>query len=184
MTETENSNDMQLVERCRLGDERAFEILYARYRLPLFSYLHKLLVGNPSLVDDIFQQVWIKANRNWDKYSDQQKLLAWLCRIAHNAVMDHYRKSRRMPMVEMTEQMDFANDSDTGHSIDQKAFDDALEAAIADLSEDQREVVELRRQGVSFKEIAERQQTNLNTALCRMHYAISNLRNKLKDFMD
>jgi RNA polymerase sigma-70 factor (ECF subfamily) len=184
MTETENSNDMQLVERCRLGDERAFEILYARYRLPLFSYLHKLLVGDPSLVDDIFQQVWIKANRNWDKYSDQQKLLAWLCRIAHNAVMDHYRKSRRMPMVEMTEQMDFTNDSDTGSSLDQQAFDDALEAAIAELSEDQREVVELRRKGVSFKEIAEKQQTNLNTALCRMHYAINNLRNKLKNFMD
>ena len=184
MIEQEIDNDMQLVERCRLGDERAFETLYTRYRLPLFSYLHKLLVGDPSLVDDIFQQVWIKANRNWDKYSDQQKLLAWLCRIAHNAVMDHYRKSRRMPMVEMTEQMDFANDSDTGHSIDQKAFDDALEAAIAELSEDQREVVELRRKGVSFKEIAEKQQTNLNTALCRMHYAISNLRNKLKDFMD
>jgi RNA polymerase sigma-70 factor (ECF subfamily) len=184
MTETENSNDMQLVERCRLGDERAFEILYARYRLPLFSYLHKRLVGDPSLVDDIFQQVWIKANRNWDKYSDQQKLLAWLCRIAHNAVMDHYRKSRRMPMVEMTEQMDFTNDSDTGSSLDQQAFDDALEAAIAELSEDQREVVELRRKGVSFKEIAEKQQTNLNTALCRMHYAINNLRNKLKNFMD
>ena len=184
MTETENSSDMQLVERCRLGDERAFEILYARYRLPLFSYLHKLLVGDPSLVDDIFQQVWIKANRNWDKYSDQQKLLAWLCRIAHNAVMDHYRKSRRMPMVEMTEQMDFTNDSDTGSSLDQQAFDDALEAAIAELSEDQREVVELRRKGVSFKEIAEKQQTNLNTALCRMHYAINNLRNKLKNFMD
>ncbi len=184
MTETENSNDMQLVERCRLGDERAFEILYARYRLPLFSYLHKLLVGDPSLVDDIFQQVWIKANRNWDKYSDQQKLLAWFCRIAHNAVMDHYRKSRRMPMVEMTEQMDFTNDSDTGSSLDQQAFDDALEAAIAELSEDQREVVELRRKGVSFKEIAEKQQTNLNTALCRMHYAINNLRNKLKNFMD
>ena len=74
MTEPENSNDMQLVERCRLGDERAFEQLYARYRLPLFSYLHKLLQGEPSMVDDIFQQVWIKANRNWDKYSDQQKL--------------------------------------------------------------------------------------------------------------
>ena len=64
MTEPEKNDDMQLVERCRLGDERAFETLYARYRLPLFSYLHKLLAGNPSLVDDIFQQVWIKANRN------------------------------------------------------------------------------------------------------------------------
>ena len=89
-----------------------------------------------------------------------------------------------MPTVEMTEQMDFAHDSDTERSLDRKAFDDALEVAIAELSEDQREVVELRRQGVSFKEIAEKQQTNLNTALCRMHYAINNLRNKLKDFMD
>ena len=184
MTETENSNDMQLVERCRLGDERAFEILYARYRLPLFSYLHKLLVGNPSLVDDIFQQVWIKANRNWDKYSDQQRLLAWLCRIAHNAVMDHYRKSRRMPTVELTEATDFASDSATEKTVDQTAFDDALEKAIEELSDEQREVVELRRNGVSFKEIAERQQTSLNTALCRMHYAINNLRNKLKDFME
>ncbi|MBR4370629.1 MAG: hypothetical protein IKS92_06245, partial [Victivallales bacterium] len=69
-------------------------------------------------------------------------------------------------------------------AVDQAAFDDALEKAIEELSDEQREVVELRRKGVSFKEIAEKQQTNLNTALCRMHYAISNLRNKLKDFMD
>ena len=184
MTETENSNDMQLVERCRLGDERAFEILYARYRLPLFSYLHKLLVGNPSLVDDIFQQVWIKANRNWDKYSDQQKLLAWLCRIAHNAVMDYYRKNRRMPTVELTEAADFANETAVDEECDRAAFENALEKAIEELSVEQREVVEFRRKGMSFKEIADRQKTNLNTALCRMHYAISNLRTKLRDFME
>ena len=168
MTEPENSNDMQLVERCRLGDERAFEQLYARYRLPLFSYLHKLLQGEPSMVDDIFQQVWIKANRNWDKYSDQQKLLAWLCRIAHNAVMDHYRRNRRMPTVELTETADFTNDTSTEETVDQEAFDNALEKAIEELSDEQREVVELRRKGMSFKDIAEKQKTNLNTALCRI----------------
>ena len=184
MTETENSNDMQLVERCRLGDERAFEQLYARYRLPLFSYLHKLLQGEPSMVDDIFQQVWIKANRNWDKYSDQQRLLAWLCRIAHNAVMDHYRRNRRMPTVELTETTDFVNETSTEETVDREAFDDALESAIMELSDEQREVVELRRKGMSFKDIAEKQKTNLNTALCRMHYAVNNLRSKLKVFMD
>jgi RNA polymerase sigma-70 factor (ECF subfamily) len=184
MTEPETSNDMQLVERCRLGDERAFEQLYARYRLPLFSYLHKLLQGEPSMVDDIFQQVWIKANRNWDKYSDQQKLLAWLCRIAHNAVMDHYRRNRRMPTVELTETADFTNDTSTEETVDQEAFDNALEKAIEELSDEQREVVELRRKGMSFKDIAEKQKTNLNTALCRMHYAVNNLRSKLRDFIN
>ena len=184
MTEPEKSNDMQLVERCRLGDERAFEQLYARYRLPLFSYLHKLMPGDPSMVDDIFQQVWIKANRNWDKYSDQQKLLAWLCRIAHNAVMDHYRRNRRMPTVELTETDDFANDSDAGEMTDRAAFNDALEQAIMELSDEQREVVELRRNGMSFKEIADKQKTNLNTALCRMHYAVNNLRSKLRNFIN
>ena len=184
MTEQVNISDIQLIERCRSGDERAFDLLYARYRLPLFSYLHKLLEGNKSLVDDIFQQVWIKANRNWDKYSDQQKLLAWLCRIAHNAVMDHYRRNRRMPTVELSDTDGFSEyePADEGH--DRVLFENALEDAIQGLSEEQREVVEMRRNGMSFKDIAEKQKTNLNTALCRMHYAINNLRAKLKDFME
>ena len=66
----------------------------------------------------------------------------------------------------------------------QGAFEEALEEAIEGLSNEQREVVELRRKGLSFKEIADKQKTNLNTALCRMHYAVNNLRNKLKDFIE
>ena len=184
MTELATNDDMQLIERCRSGDERAFETLYMRYKLPLFAYLHKLLAGEPSLVDDIFQQVWIKANRNWDKYSDQQKLLAWLCRIAHNMVMDHYRRNRHMPMVELAEEDGFSNELSLDEAHDQGAFEEALEEAIQGLSNEQREVVELRRKGFSFKEIADKQKTNLNTALCRMHYAVNNLRNKLKDFIE
>lgn len=184
MTEQNNISDIELIERCRSGDERAFEILYARYRLPLFSYLHKLLAGERSLVDDIFQQVWIKANRNWDKYSDRQKLLAWLCRIAHNAVMDHYRRNRRMQTVELMETDGFSEYEAADESHDREIFENALEEAIEGLSEEQREVVEMRRNGMSFKEIADKQKTNLNTALCRMHYAINNLRNKLKDLIE
>ncbi len=89
-----------------------------------------------------------------------------------------------MPMVELTETDDFANDSDAGEMTDRAAFNDALEQAIMELSDEQREVVELRRNGMSFKEIADKQKTNLNTALCRMHYAVNNLRSKLRDFIN
>ncbi len=89
-----------------------------------------------------------------------------------------------MPTVELTETDDFANDSEAGEMTDRAAFNDALEKAITELSDEQREVVELRRNGMSFKEIAERQKTNLNTALCRMHYAVNNLRSKLRDFIN
>lgn len=89
-----------------------------------------------------------------------------------------------MPMVELTETDDFANDSDAGEMTDRAAFNDALEQAIMELSDEQREVVELRRNGMSFKEIADKQQTNLNTALCRMHYAVNNLRSKLRNFIN
>ena len=184
MTKPENISDIQLIEQCRSGDERAFDLLYARYRLPLFSYLHKLLPDDKSLVDDLFQQVWIKASRNWDKYSDQQKLLAWLCRIAHNAVMDHYRRSKKMQTVELSDADGFSEYEQADDHHDRVLLENALEDAIQELSDEQREVVEMRRNGMSFKDIAEKQKTNLNTALCRMHYAINNLRAKLKDFVD
>ena len=73
-------------------------MLYQRYRLPLYSYIHKLMPTESSQVDDIFQQVWVKAVSNWSRYTDQQKLLAWLCRIAHNLVMDYYRSRSRAPI--------------------------------------------------------------------------------------
>ena len=89
-----------------------------------------------------------------------------------------------MPTVELTETDDFANDLDAGEMTDRAAFNDALEQAIMELSDEQREVVELRRNGMSFKEIADKQKTNLNTALCRMHYAVNNLRSKLRNFIN
>ena len=89
-----------------------------------------------------------------------------------------------MPTVELMETADFTNDTSTEETVDQEAFDNALEKAIEELSDEQREVVELRRKGMSFKDIAEKQKTNLNTALCRMHYAVNNLRSKLRDFIN
>ena len=89
MDALENISDSELIARARQRDESAFNVLYARYRLQLFSYLNKLLPGDHQMVDDLFQQVWLKVVTNWERYDDQQKFLAWLCRIGHNLVMDH-----------------------------------------------------------------------------------------------
>jgi len=175
-------SDNELVERCRVGDEDAFNELYGRYRLPLFSYLHRLLPGKKALVDDFFQQVWIKAVRNWKRYTDQQLLLAWLCRIAHNLVMDHYRSNSNKEMVEINENL-VADTFNPEEILNQQKLDEALQNAIESLPSEQKEIVTLRIQGISFKEIAEQKQISLNTALGRMHYAIRNLRKIMAEYL-
>ncbi|NMA48102.1 MAG: sigma-70 family RNA polymerase sigma factor [Lentisphaerae bacterium] len=182
MSNLDELSDMDLITRSRAGDDDAFAVLYQRYRLPLYSYIHKLMPTETSQVDDIFQQVWLKAVSSWSRYRDQQKLLAWLCRIAHNLVMDHYRSQARAPMTELSETL--ASEAPPVHDeMDREAFDEALESATARLSVEQREVLLLRKRGVSFKEIAEIQKTNLNTVLGRMHYAIKNLRGMLAEYL-
>lgn len=175
-------NDIDLVIKSREGDEDAFAVLYQRYRLPLYSYIHKLMPTDSSQVDDIFQQTWVKAVRNWSRYRDQQKLLAWLCRIAHNLVMDFYRSRSRAPMTELSETL-AAESRPVYEDMDREAFDEALAAATERLSTEQREVLMLRKRGVSFKEIAAMQKTNINTVLGRMHYAVRNLRTMLADYL-
>lgn len=175
-------NDKILVDRCRDGDDAAFTELYNRYRLQLFSYLHRLLPSDKSLVDDLFQQVWIKAVRNWHRYTDQQLLLAWLCRIAHNLVMDHYRSNAGKESIEIDENL-IADTFNPEEALNQQKLDDALKDAIAQLPLEQREIVLLRIEGISFKEIAEQKQISINTALGRMRYAVLGLRKLLAEHL-
>lgn len=175
-------SDLELINTCLQGSESAFNVIYDRYRLPLFSYLHKLLPGNNDLVNDLAQQTWIKAYRNFDRYDDRQKLLAWLCRIAHNLAMDHFRKESNMPTGELSPILasDLPGPED---GIRQDETNAALADAIAALPPEQREIIQLRAKGISFKDIAETKGINLNTALSRMHYAVTFLRKKLDDFI-
>lgn len=177
----EEQTDEELLERCKNSDEGAFTALYRRYRLQLFSYLHKLLPGNNPMVDDFFQQTWGKAAKNIRLYNHQQKFLAWLCRIAHNLVMDHFRKIKDTTYVELDEQH-VGESPAIEQMIDDQELYDALENAILTLVPEQRDVLEMRRKGMSFKEIAEAQKSNINTVLGRMHYAIGKLKELLSNY--
>ena len=97
--------DVELIRRCQAGDDSAFNVLYSRYRLQLYSYLNKLLPNDKSHIDDFFQQTWIKAFNNFGRYNDQQRFLAWICRIAHNQVMDFFRRQKGTVMVELDDHL-------------------------------------------------------------------------------
>jgi len=182
MGNVENIEDGELIRRFRAKDELAFNALYERYRLPLFGYIHKLLPNTcNATIDDYFQQVWIKVVAGIDGYNDNQKFFAWMCRIAHNLIVDAYRRNAGRRYVEIVDNIQ--GDYRVGQleeRLEKEKMLDLVEQCISTLPDKQREVVECRRKGLSFKEIAERQNASLNTVLGRMHYAVAKIREILK----
>ena len=183
---TEQMADGELIRLYLSGDAGAFEVLYERYRKPLYAFLNRLL-ENSTVVDDLFQQTWLKAIRNFPSYENKQKFFAWLSMIAHNLAMDHFRQQKRaaeQPLEDGILNSRCSEGSEAWSQMNEEEFEGAFERAIRELPHEQKEVVILRRNGLSFKEIAEIQKCPLNTALGRMNYALKSLRNSLRAWRD
>lgn len=179
---TENRlDDDELIKQWRQGDEKAFEDLYNRWRRPLYSYLNKMVPGQSSLVDDLYQKTWIKIINKVPKYKEQSKFASWLFRIAHNTAIDYFRRESKMNSVELNEEITGAEKA-PWEDEEKELLHRKLEECIQYLSDEQREVVLLRQKGISFKEIAEIQGDGLNTVLGRMHYAVKKLRKMLMEW--
>lgn len=176
-----SATDGQLIERCREGDNSAFDTLYERYRLQLFSYLNRLLPGQTAVVDDLYQETWIKILNNFEGYAHKERFLSWAFRIAHNVAIDHIRRSSRRESVLIDENIP-APEQAPWEAMDREVLKQVVAEAIEELSGDQREVVLMRQRGIPFKEIAEIQQVSINTVLGRMHYAVKRLQNRLGEF--
>jgi RNA polymerase sigma-70 factor (ECF subfamily) len=179
----ESAKDLRLIRRCQKGDQQAFEELYGRYRLHLYSYLGKLVSGDTHLVDDLFQQTWIRVLDSLPRYEHRQKFISWLFRIAHNLVIDHVRRYAKRELVEVDERLPDENQEDAWAGMDRETLLAAVAKATSELSPEQQEVLALRQQGVPFREIAEIQQASINTVLGRMHYAVKHLRRILSDYV-
>ncbi|MBT3286459.1 MAG: sigma-70 family RNA polymerase sigma factor [Victivallales bacterium] len=179
----ESTNDLKLIRRCQAGDQDAFEGLYGRYRLQLYSYLGKMLSGNSHLVDDLFQQTWIRVLDNLGRYEHRQRFISWLFRIAHNLVVDHVRRHARREMVEVDDRLADESVGEAWEDMDRETLLRAVAKGAETLSPEQQEVLALRQQGVPFREIAEIQDASINTVLGRMHYAVKRLRRMLCDYV-
>ncbi len=181
--------DNELVSKFVSGDGNSLEQLINRYRKQVYTYIF-LLVKKQHLAEDIFQDTFIKVIKSLDegKYQDNGKFLAWVLRIAHNLVIDYYRKEKQL---NSTSREDFGMDILNSQRyavqpaedimIDRQIRKDIREL-VDSLPIEQKEVLILRQYcELSFKEIAEHTNVSINTALGRMRYALINLRRMVKE---
>lgn len=171
-------DDMMLIKSYIAGNERAFEMLYRRYRNQLYGYLYNLLSGNNAECEEIFEETWIKVINKLPAYKDQGKFSAWLFRVARNIFIDRMRRNKHCTVALESGELPEIPDWSRSPEKDLETHDTVriIEDALAELPEDQREVFLLRQQSVSFKDIASIQECSVNTVLGRMHYALRNLR--------
>ncbi len=180
--------DSLLIQRYISGDERALEALIDKHNQRLSSFIYSK-VGNRSITEDIFQDTFIKVIKTLRRgaYNEEGKFLPWIMRIAHNLIIDHFRKSSRMPMFEGADSYNIfslmGDDKlDAERQIIKDQIDSDLGILIEELPSDQKEVLVMRiYRDMSFKEISENTGVSINTALGRMRYALINLRKIIEE---
>lgn len=175
--------DAVLVTNYIGGDENALAILIKRHQSKLYGFIYSK-VSDRDISDDIFQDTFIKVIKTLksNSYNEEGKFLPWVMRIAHNLIVDHFRKNKKMPMTRETEEFSiFSIMTDNSLNVEGQIIteqvENDLQRLILELPEDQREVLHMRiYQDLSFKEIADMTGVSINTALGRMRYALMNLR--------
>ncbi len=181
---TQQVSDQELICRYLSGDENSLEILINRHQNRVFAYI-LMVVKDKHLADDIFQDAFIKVINTLRSgaYKEEGKFIQWVMRISHNLIIDHFRKSKRIPVLDnKSDEFDiFDTISLTEDSIEDRLIIDQIHEDVRKLIEylppEQKEVLVMRHYAdMSFKDIAEQTDVSINTALGRMRYALINLR--------
>lgn len=183
-----STKDADLIVSYIQGNEHAFEILLTRYKQRVYSFIFSKVM-NRDITEDVFQDTFIKVIQTIKKgkYNEEGKFLPWVLRIAHNLVIDHFRKNKRFPKFENRDDYDiFSHISEPEKDIESLIIDKQIESVlsdlIAELPQDQADVLLMRLyKGMNFKDIAELTNVSINTALGRMRYALINIRKMVVD---
>jgi RNA polymerase sigma-70 factor (ECF subfamily) len=179
-------SDSQLVSLYQIGNEEAFEMLLQRHKSRIYTAIY-LIVRDRYQAEDLLQDTFIKAINTIKsgRYNEEGKFLPWICRIAHNLAIDHFRRSKRYPEITLEDgsrvldSMQFAEESyETKQTM--RETRSRMRDLIKELPEEQKQVLIMRHYlQMSFQEIADRTGVSINTALGRMRYALINLRKKM-----
>ncbi len=181
-------NDRELISKYLGGDEASLETLIHRHKNKVYAYI-LMVVKDKDEADDIFQDAFIKVVNTIRSgaYKEEGKFIQWVMRIAHNLIIDFFRKSKRMPTLETGEDFDiFDTISFTDPSVEERLVMEQIYQDVRKLIEflppEQKQVLMMRHYSeMSFKDIAEQTDVSINTALGRMRYALINLRKLIAD---
>jgi RNA polymerase sigma-70 factor (ECF subfamily) len=184
-----NLNDYDLIKQYLGGHSPSLEILINRHKSKVYSYI-LMIVKNRELAEDIFQDTFIKVIKslNSGTYKEEGRFVSWVMRIAHNLVIDFYRKDKHLKIVsdDNTDVPLFNSAKFSDETIEESLVMDQIhqdvKKLVEQLPDEQKEVVILRYYyNLSFKEIADHTDVSINTALGRMRYAILNLRKLMEE---
>jgi RNA polymerase sigma factor (sigma-70 family) len=182
-------SDYELIQRFIKGETSCFDQIINRHKSKVFAYI-SLYIRDQALAEDLFQDTFMKVIQSVraGKYQDNGKFISWVMRIAHNLIIDHFRRIKQMNTISNDDyESDLFNskklcDSNVEDDMISKQIQKDVRKMISFLPDDQREVVILRHYaGLSFKEIAELTEVSINTALGRMRYALINMRKLMEE---
>ena len=187
-----NIDDRDLVNAYINGDEKAFEALLIRHKDKIYRFIN-MKVRDSALAQDIFQDAFIKIVNTLKagNYNEEGKFLPWAMRIAHNLVIDYFRKTNKVKMIsESSSQRDDFNifhtikleDENIQEEITREELESQMVELVEYLPETQKDILRMRIfKEMSFKDIAELEDISINTALGRMRYALINLRKMIEE---
>jgi len=182
-------SDQELIGKYLSGNEQSLENLILRHKRKVYAYI-MMVVKDDQLADDIFQDTFIKVINTIrsGSYKEEGKFIQWVMRIAHNLIIDHFRRNKRIPVINnSSDEFDiFDLVRITDPSVEEKIIMDQIyddvRSLIELLPDEQKEVLIMRHYSdMSFKEIADVTNVSINTALGRMRYALINLRKIVKE---
>ena len=179
MTDTDATDEDLMLAYAR-GDGRAFDLLYARHRGPLFRFLQRGL-GNRASTEEAYQEVWARVIAARARYRPEAKFRTWLFQVAHNLLVDQYRRRRpEDPSADVEVALALSPDAEEARpDARMTAFEEhrQLQRALEALPEEQRIALQLRlEQELSLEEIATITGTGRETVKSRLRYAMDKLR--------
>jgi RNA polymerase sigma-70 factor (ECF subfamily) len=186
---SEESSDEELMLLYRDGDAGAFDALYARHKGGLYRYLVRQC-RDAAAAEELFQDVWMNLIRARSTYTVQAKFATYLYRLAHNRLIDQYRKHGHAAVTSFEDEGDGAlaalpdeRDSPAEDRLDSKRQAGRLLELIAELPEAQREAFLLQQEGgMSVEEIAQATGVTRETAKSRLRYAMNRLKQGMREW--
>ena len=177
-----SSTDEALMAAYSGGDARAFEVLYTRHRGPFWRYLSRL-IGTSAEGEELFQDAWQRVITARESYNPDSPFRAWLFRIGHNLAMDRLRHRKIAPESSIDDhvlQFPGASESEPDQQSISLESHQRLMQSLAELPEEQRNVVLLRAEGdLSLEEIGKLTGEGRETVKSRLRYALAKLKQSL-----
>ena len=168
-------SDEQLMQQYAAGNAAAFEALYQRHRGPMYRYLTRQ-THNAATANDLYQGVWEKIIVARHRYRPDAKFTTWMYRIAHNHLMDYFRKQKPAVPADCIDTLE-SGDPEAADVIDQIRRQEKLLRAIRTLPDDQRDALMLKLEGgLSLAEIGTVTGVNRETVKSRLRYASKKLK--------